>query len=151
MSMVATPRPSRTPRGARRTDEGSRRHLRVVEDPRRRPRRWLWSSVALSMVGALLFLAVAFHVRLITGQQHIAELEKQAQEAQHTYDRLRVEVDGLSAPRRIVARARSLGMVEVGGRTWLAPGSGSAIDDPTTGDSTLRDYLDVKPYLTDTP
>lgn len=151
MSMVNAPRPGRAPRRGPAPESLPERHLRVVAEPRHRSGRWLWGFIAVSVVGLMLFAAVAFNVSLITDQQRITDLEGQAQEAQRTYDRLRVEVDELSAPRRIAARARSLGMVEAGERTWLAPSEGSTVVD--TGQETLamRDYLDIKPYLGDNP
>lgn len=151
MSLVDTPRPLRGPRRDRSTPGERERHLRIVEEPRGRGRRWLVGSLVVALVVGLLFGGVALHVELITGQQHIAELEEQAEAVQHTYDRLRVEVDSLSTPRRIVSQARSLGMVDATERTWLAPGEGAPSVEPGDQSTVLRDYLDIKPYLGDTP
>ncbi len=150
MSIADNARALRAPRRDRATGRRDERHLRIVEEPRGPGRRVLW-TLLVSIVCLVLFGGVVFHVHLITGSQRIGDLEERAQQAQHTYDRLRVEVDGLSAPRRIVSRARSLGMVEAGERTWLAPGEGSPRIDPDTGTLPLRDYLDIKPYLGGTP
>lgn len=150
MSIVDAPRALRAPRRERSTAARPQRHLRVVEPPRGRGHRWLWLFL-VTMVCLVLFGGVAFHVHLVTGAQRIAELEQQAEAAQHTYDRLRVEVDALSAPRRIVSQARSLGMVEATERTWLAPGEGSPRIDPGAETLPLRDYLDIKPFLGDSP
>lgn len=155
MSLAAPPRsaaqvrPERTPRPRR--DEREERHLRVVAPVRHRGRRRLLSFFVLVAFFVVLLGTATFHVRLVTGQQRIDRLDKQAQQSQATYDRLRLQVDKLSAPDRIVARARALGMVDAGEPTWLAPGSPAitrGTDDPATG---LRNYLDVKPYLGDTP
>lgn len=144
MSMVTA---LRAPRRSKATGTGVRRHLEVVEAPRARRLHGFSLFLGVSVVGAVLLAAVVFQVSLVTGQQHIGELEKQAQVAQQTYDRLRVEVDELSAPRRIVTRARSLGMVEVGERTWLAPVGPGVGHDANADPTTMRDYLDVKPFL----
>lgn len=132
-----------------RGDEG--RHLRVVDPPRRRGRRGLVVSMIFIGFTVILLATVTFHVRLVTGQQRIDRLDRRAEAAQQTYDRLRERVDRLSAPERIVARARSLGMVQAEDPTWLAP----TAEGPDTGDdessasSKLHDYLDVKPFLGD--
>jgi len=153
MSMVAPPRPDprtrpeRIPRGRR--AEPADRHLRVVAEPRRRSRRRVLSFFVLVAFFVILFGTATFHVRLVTGQQRLDRLDRQAEAAQAKYDRLRLDVDRLSAPDRIVARARALGMVEAGDPTWLGPGSAAITDGDGHGDSALHDYLDVKPYLKD--
>lgn len=151
MSMVAPPRPERSTRPARREREESEApHLRVVPAPRRTGRRRAGLFVGFIAVFVILFGTVTFHVRLATGQQQIERLDRQAESAQARYDRLRLDVDRLSAPDRIVARARALGMVEAQDPTWLAPGSPAITGRGATSSDGLHDYLDVKPYLQDT-
>ena len=155
MSVVAPPRPAQQARrtegrqaNRERTEE---RHLRVVASPINRTSRRLISFLVLIALFLILFATVTFHVKLVTGQQRIDRLNKRAEAAQTTYDRLRVQVDSLSAPQRVIARAKSLGMVEADNPTWLAPTSPSIGGANQSDGSTLRDYLDVKPYLQDTP
>ncbi|HET8931632.1 MAG TPA: hypothetical protein VFN21_13305, partial [Acidimicrobiales bacterium] len=102
MSMVAPPRPERSTRRDR--EEAEARHLRVVPAPRRSVRR-VGLLLGFIAVFVILFGTVTFHVRLATGQQRIERLDRQAEAAQARYDRLRLDVDRLSAPDRIVARA----------------------------------------------
>ncbi len=153
MSMVAPPRPDsrarpdRAPRG-RRSDQPDR-HLRVVAPPPRRGHRRLLSFFVLVGFFVILLGTATFHVRLVTGQQRIDRLDRQAEAAQAEYDRLRLDVDRLSAPDRVVARARALGMVDAQDPTWLAPGSPAITDGGDHGGAGLQDYLDVKPYLKD--
>lgn len=159
MSMVAPPRPSRDNRSDRvRTDRArtdgdpsGKRHLRVVDAPRHRGRRRLWMSLAFVGIFVVLFGTVTFHVHLVTGQQHIDELNRSADAAQERYDRLRVEVDRLSAPDRVVAKARGLGMVQADDPTWLPSPPSATSDGESATSPVLRDYLDVRPYLRDTP
>lgn len=145
MSMVARPRPAReaTPSPAE-----SRRHLKVVEPAPALGRR-LVSLLILIALFAILFATVAFHVQLVTGQQEIDRLQRRADAAQATYDARRVEVDNLSAPDRIVARARALGMVNATDPVWLAAPTATNSDGTGGAADELHDYLDVKPYLQD--
>lgn len=145
MSVVA--RPDRaTRRGAA---EDRRRHLQVVEAPRSRGPRRVGIAALLLVVFAVSFASVGFHVHLATGQQRIEQLDRRAEAAQAQYERLRLEVDRLAAPSRVVERARALGMVEAREPTWLAPGSPAITEGTGDGGRDLRDYLDVKPFLRD--
>ncbi len=154
MSMVAPPRPARaaSPARAPRRDrnESEARHLRVVPTPRGRGRRRAGLLVGFIAGFVILFGTVTFHVRLVTGQQRIERLDTRAEAAQARYDRLRLEVDRLSAPDRIVARARALGMVEAQDPTWLAPASPAITEHGGSDGGDRHDYLDVKPFLQDT-
>ncbi len=148
MSVVTATRPVRAP--ARREDErrSTQRHLRVVGAPRGLGRRLVTTAVLVGLFVVLLG-AVAFHVRLVQGQQRIDRLNQQAQQAQERYDNLRVQVDRLSAPTRIVSKAEAFGMTQADHPTWLAPSQPG--EDPKAGDSSsLQRYLDVKPYLNGT-
>lgn len=151
MSVVTAPRPVRAPQQDRPGPSEERRHLRVVAKPRLRHSRRLLATAALVVMFAVLLGTVAFHVRLVKGQQHIDQLNRQAQQAQDTYNGLRVEVDRLSAPERIIANARKLGMVPADNPVWLAPSSGVGKDTVGANDPSVRDYLDVKPYLQEAP
>lgn len=146
MSMVARPRPVRE---ATPSPSESSRHLRVVEPAPVLGRR-LVSLLVLVALFAILFATVAFHVQLVTGQQEIDRLQRRADAAQATYDARRVAVDQLSAPNRIVARARALGMVNASDPVWLAAPTTASGDGAGGVADELHDYLDVKPYLQDT-
>lgn len=149
MSVAAPERRARQPRRDR--AQVTERHLTVVDPPRSRRHRVLLFAIFVTLFLILLGTAV-FRVRLVTGQQHIDRLEQRAEVAQRTYDRLRVQVDNLSAPDRIVARARSLGMVDAQDPTWLAPLPEAAPGETDeTGRTDLHAYLDVKPYLSGAP
>ena len=114
------------------------------------------TAVGLLVLFMVLFGAVSFHVYLLQSQQNIDRLTTQSQASQARYDHLRVTVDQLQSPARIVASARKLGMVEATDSTWFAP-KGSAdsslpsnsANQPGFDDS--HDYGEVKPYLEATP
>lgn len=150
MSVIESPRT----RPERATREEARPHLRVVEPPRRRRTRVIGALVLLTLF-TVLMATVVFHVNLVQGQQRIDRMNRQAGVAQARYDRLRVEVDRLQTPSRIVSSATKLGMVTPEDSTWLAPVGPSAANESSTasssGDAAPDDYLDVKPHLGDTP
>ena len=150
MSIIESPRtrPERAP------IEESRPHLRVVDPPRRRRTRVIGALVLLTLFSVLM-ATVAFHVNLVQGQQRIDRMNRQADAAQARYDRLRVEVDRLQSPSRVVSSATRLGMVTPDDSTWLAPvgpASASTSSNSTPSlDAAPDDYLDVKPHLGDNP
>lgn len=146
MSVIESPR-TRPERALR---EPSRTHLRVVDPPRRLRTRVIGALVLLTLF-TVLMATVAFHVNLVQGQQRIDRMNRQADAAQARYDRLRVEVDRLQSPARVVSSATKLGMVTPDDSTWLAPVGPVAAARPSSGDVTADDYLDVKPHLGDTP
>lgn len=151
MSVVEAPRtrPDRL-RPERAGSPAARPNLHVVGPPRRRRTR-LVAFIVLIMVSAVLLATVAFHVRLVQQQQHIDRLNRQADAAQARYDRLRVEVDRLESPARIVSTAKKLGMVDPAESTWLAPAHGASVNDASpsggSGATSPDDYPDVKPHL----
>jgi cell division protein FtsL len=103
--------------------------------------------------GALLASAV-FHALLAQGQQRLDRVDQQVTQAQQDYDRLRLNVDRLSAPERIVSEAERLGMVAPGKVQPITPAAGAGasvpnvpgVDAPTSGQGTTG-YTKVKPYL----
>lgn len=140
-------------RAPRRSDasEPQPRHLRVVAHDRTHIRRRIVGATVLSIVFLILFATVAFHVHLVKEQQRIDDLNRSAQAAQTTYDHLRLRLDTLSAPERIVGKARALGMVEANDPVWISPGVRQAPVQPETSAEQIDGYLDVKPYLQETP
>lgn len=153
-SVAPRPEPRRAPGGHR-----SRPELRVVGRPG--SRRWGRVAVALAVVvvfGALLASAV-FHALLAQGQQRLDRLNEHVSQAQGRYDDLRLMVDRLSAPERVVARAQQLGMISAkdirpltpapGAASRLPLGAGTGGNDAPSGpgaDSSTG-YRRVKPYL----
>lgn len=151
MSVVTAPRPARAPR---RSDPGlgdEPRHLHVVRRSRPRRSRRVFATALLAVMFLVLFGTVAFHVQLVKGQQHIEELNRQAEQSQDRYHELRLHLDRLSAPQRIVSKAKSLGMVPAEDPIWLAPTSPGGSVMPGAADPSMRNYLDVKPYLEEVP
>lgn len=130
-----------------------RPQLRVVPRHSSPHRARLLLSGGLLVLFVVLFGAVAFHVTLVQRQQRIDTLTTRADEAQARYDKLRVDVDRLQAPGRIVRDAGKLGLVQPGDATWLSP---KVLDDgdptgPATPDHQPGSYNTVKPYLGGTP
>jgi len=104
-------------------------HLRVVEqaefgDVRRRRLVRLGGVVVAGLVVAVLFVSVGMHVMLAQNQFQLDRLNAQAEAQQAQYQKLRLDVDRLAAPQRIIAAAQGrLGMVQPGSVTFLAPAS----------------------------
>jgi cell division protein FtsL len=125
------PRPVNTPR-----------HLRLVGVEelaaiRRRRRVRLGGMVLAGFVIALLFAAVGMHVVLAQNQFRLDQLDSQAAAQQARYQQLRLQVDQLSSPQRIIGTAEGkLGMVAPGQVTFLNPSSatsGSGVTSATAG------------------
>ena len=104
-----------------------RRHLRLVGVEelaalRRRRRVRLGGIVLAVFVIGLLFAAVGMHVVLAQNQFRLDRLTTQAATEQAHYQQLRLQVDQLESPQRIIGIAQSrLGMVAPAGVTYLAP------------------------------
>jgi cell division protein FtsL len=81
-----------------------------------------------------MFLLVASHVLLTQGQFRLQALQRQADEQQARYERLRLEVARLESPERIVAVAQQrLGMVPPPGVKYLSPTGAATRTAPATG------------------
>jgi cell division protein FtsL len=73
-------------------------------------------------VVAVLFGLVGLHVMLAQNQFRLDRLDGRADAEQARYERLRLQVDRLESPQRIVATAQQrLGMVTPGSVTYLTP------------------------------
>ena len=106
---------------------------------------------ALSVVvGAVLVLAVAFHVTLAQGQLELDQLRARAVEEQDGYERARVEVAAAAAPDEIVRRAQELGMIVPDEILHVSslPGTTAVVpESPATSPSTMGSWPTVKPHL----
>jgi len=106
------------------------------------------AKIALLGTFTALFLVVAAHVMLLEGQDRIDQLNQRNAAAQERYHKLRLEVDRLEAPARIVAEATRQGMVQPEAPVWLAPSD--PVNEPQSvdpGDSSAQEKSEVKPYL----
>lgn len=154
---MAAPAPARrtTSVAPRRAGTTARRpELRVVDPRPWRVRRGVVVVVALVLVFGALLASAVFHALLAQGQQRLDHLNSQVSQAQQTYDRLRLDVDRLSAPERIVSKAQQLGMVTPSTVETItpAPGTGADIGDVPGGNAPAHadantGYATVKPYL----
>ena len=158
MTMLPAPdrlAPARTPRKA--PIKESARHLRVVERRRGRRRARLVTACGFAVLFFVLFGAVSFHVHLVQNQQKIDRLTTQSQESQARYNSLRLQVDVLQAPARIVAAATRQGLVGANDSTWLAPSATGTANSQGPATAANQDdrppdtYTHVKPYLGGTP
>ncbi len=164
------------PEPAGRAAEPERRHLRLVERPRRGPVYLRRLGLAL-LVASLTLLGlglVALHALSAQDQFTLNQLQDQAASAQAAYQRLRLEVAQLEAPARIVSVAEGkLKMVQPGSVTYLPaprPAAPGAASGPASGPSPAgasrggtsgrgvvpaplgdADWPAIKPYLTPRP
>jgi cell division protein FtsL len=136
------------------------RHLRLVGAEelaaiRRRRRLRLGGVVLVGFVIALLFAAVGMHVVLAQNQFRLDSLDTQAATQQARYQQLRLQVDQLSSPQRIISIAEGkLGMVAPSSVTYLTPASarpGSAAANASPGGpppaSAPAGWSTIKPQL----
>ncbi|HEX3539456.1 MAG TPA: hypothetical protein VHT75_03345 [Acidimicrobiales bacterium] len=139
------------------------RHLRLVGAEelaavKRRRRMRVGGVVLVAAVIMLLFASVAMHVVLAQNQLRLSQVDGQAAAAQAQYQRLRLQVDQLSSPARIVGTAEhTLGMVPPSSVTYLKPsgatsgpdtsasGGGPAPATPPAGWSTIKPQLVASP------
>ncbi|MHB1930976.1 MAG: hypothetical protein ACYCUG_16415, partial [Acidimicrobiales bacterium] len=135
-------------------EQVERRHLELVEprrrvaDARRRARLLLAGISALAVV--TVFGLVALHVVSAEKQFQIDRLAAQEQRLQNTYEVLRLQVDGLDTPQRILTEAQRLGMVQPQSVTFVrvpggpTAGSGGAPSGPS-------DWAKMKAVLAGNP
>jgi cell division protein FtsL len=94
---------------------------------RRLRRLRLATAVLVAFVIALLFAAVGMHVVLAQNQFRLDSLNSQASAQQAQYQQLRLQVDQLSAPSRILGVAQgSLGMVPPSSVNYVTPASATS-------------------------
>jgi cell division protein FtsL len=112
---------------ARKTKPEAPRHLRLVGADelaavRRRRRVRVAGMVLAGFVIALLFAAVGMHVVLAQNQFRLDSIDAKATADQARYQQLRLQVDQLSSPQRIMGIAQgTLGMVTPATVTYLDP------------------------------
>lgn len=118
-------------------------HLRVVDpneqaNQRRRRLVRLGGGLLAAFVVALLFVAVGMHVMLAQNQFKLDRLNKQAAAEQAAYQKLRLQVDQLESPQRILSTAQGrLGMVLPPSVTFLTPSTGSSLVGTGAGGRSL--------------
>jgi hypothetical protein len=156
---VRPPKTGRPP--LRLVEEGApQRSFRGLSPARRRRMLVLALSGLLAL---LLFALAATHAMLVTGQEHLDDLEASVAEAQADYSRTRRDVAALAAPERIVAEAIGMGMVAPDRVNYLSPSDALAKEaygeDGMTADAISDEgavaaapsWSDAKPYLGNAP
>jgi cell division protein FtsL len=141
--------------------------------PERRRRRFRLVVTAVSAVMIMsVFGLVGMHVMLAQNQFRLDRLGTRAAAEQTSYERLRLQVDQLESPQRIVDTAKNkLGMVQPGPVTYLTPsapvtvpstptekgssggGAAAATTVPPTGANggATPDWASIKPQLVPQP
>jgi cell division protein FtsL len=145
-----------------RSDDESAPSLRIVPRVRRRRAGLLAAVVCLSIFGIMLGL-VAFQAKIAANQLQLDKVNAQMQDAQATYDRLRLAVAQLESPQTVIAAAKDKGMVVPAKVTYITPSmedvlavalaqgrSPAPVADPTSGDNTSG-WAAVKPIVAGTP
>jgi cell division protein FtsL len=94
----------------RRPRRRSRARLRIVRDRSPRRRRWALALVSAVVIGGLLVAIVATQALVSQTSFHMRDLQAKAKALRQTNTQLTLRVADLSAPDRIVAEARSLGL-----------------------------------------
>ncbi len=116
---VALPEERRTPQRGR--------HLRPVEASRRSPRQVRRTRMVVLLSLVVLGVAIAFalvylHVVAAQRQFTLDGLNKQVNQQEQRYDRMRLQVAQLEAPARIISTAEGqYGMTEPQSVTYLVP------------------------------
>ncbi len=129
-----------------------RRHLELVE-PRRRAgggrKRARLLLAGLSALGIVtVFGLVALHVVSAEKQFQIDRLAAQEQQLQNTYSDLRLQVDVLDTPQRVLSEAQHLGMVQPSSVTFLRVRGGAPATGAPSGPS---DWTKMKAVLAGNP
>jgi cell division protein FtsL len=144
--------------------------LRIVAppgpDPFHRRRRFRLAVVgAAAFVAVVVFGLVGMHVMLAQNQFRLDRLNARAAVEEARYQRLRLQVDQLESPQRIVATAEGrLGMAAPAGVTYLTPSTPVTLPAGSAGQAAVgppgpaipalpsagtgpKDWLAVKPQL----
>ena len=94
--------------------------LRVVTPlPKRRRRYGLIAAVLFFLTAP--FALVLVHVELTAGAIQLTSMQRKGDDAQTSYEKLRLQVAQLESPTRIVADAQGLGMVTPTSIAYLNP------------------------------
>jgi cell division protein FtsL len=132
-----------------------RPNLRVIparDDTSRRARRRRRTVVLAAVLTlAAVFTVVAFHVFLAQGQLAIDTLEQRTATAEREYDDARLEHARLSAPQRIVERAKELGLTLPAQPPTPIAVEGELPPAPDAPNGTMNGWTDVKPTLGEGP
>lgn len=112
---LARPTQPKRPRAPRkvRADRRKRSRLKVVAQPKRpnvRARRLVSLVASLAVVGLLVFAIVLVQTVVSQSSFRMEELQRRNAQLEQQYGRLRLQVAELSAPDRIAAEARKLGL-----------------------------------------
>lgn len=150
MSAVTSASPAPASTRAARPAAARRRHLRVVEEPRRR-HTLAYALLAIALAGATVFGTVTLNA-LAAGDAVAADaLEREVGAQEREYGSLVAEVARLEDPARIEAAARELGLVRATSpRTVqlsrVLPADGVVNDAVAAGDTTdpLKPVLSVE-------
>lgn len=140
MSATESAQPSRRPVSspAPRREGAARSHLHVAPDSSRRRRRTriaVWGSALVTAVA--LFVLVSFHVVAVQHAFELDSLQKQRNEEELRYERLRAQVASLSSPQAVVEAAEAQGMVPAETVGYLDAAAAAPRSQPTD-DKTAR-------------
>jgi hypothetical protein len=131
-------------------DPDRRRHLRVVEEPRKR-HTLLFALLTIAIVGGAVFGTVTLNALAAAHAVEARELDARVAEAERTYAQLVADVAALEAPARIRAAALELGLEPAGpGRhvvlTRALPADGAVPDIGLPGQAAdpLKPLLSVE-------
>ncbi len=89
-------------------------------EPTRSTVRMLGTAALVSILGVLLLMAM-FHALIVQGQRELDRMNADIETATSVNDRLQLELAQMEAPERIVAAARSYGMVDAPEVVYLSP------------------------------
>jgi hypothetical protein len=144
---AAPARPSPARGVPQREAPARRAHLRIVEEPGRRARRRRTFAIIGGVAVLALLTVVAFQAFLAQSQVAIDRLEHRTAVAERRYEQARYEHARLSAPQRIVERARALGLVAPDAPPTAITVAGEAPAPPDASSPTLRGVAEVKATL----
>ena len=144
----ARTRPSPAPGIDRREAPARRAHLSIVEEPGRRVgRRRRTFAIGGGVAVLALLTVVTFQAFLAQSQVAVDRLERRTVVAERRYEQARYEHARLSAPQRIVERARVLGLVAPDAPPTAITVAGEAPAPPDATSPTLRGVVEVKATL----
>ncbi|MGH9123557.1 MAG: hypothetical protein ACRDZ8_02385 [Acidimicrobiales bacterium] len=153
LATAAAPAPRRPARTTDVKAPEAPRHLRLVGEEELaaiRRRRWLriGAGVVTAFVIALLSAAVWMHVVLAQNQVRLDALKTRADTAQTQYQQLRLQVDQLSSPARILGIAEDqLHMAAPSSVTYMTPGGAAAATSGPSAATPPADWSTIKPHL----
>ncbi len=105
------------------------RPLQAKPGAKRRPKVF-YATVTVAVVAAIILAQIVLSVAVSSGAYEIATLQKSSKELSRTYTSMSQELEQMSSPQHVAARAESFGMVSSNSPAYLRLSDGKVLGVP---------------------